>query len=747
MKLSHGSIGQVILCLSAWWSCEKTSRNDPPWNGLNVDAAFVSPTLKWHRVIGAKESWGSPLEAITNDDDSSNESVFDASLQNLRARLEEQRRASLVEAVLNLDDTDSGDGSFGSLQQVYLVGQISLPTSAQQPLDCAVLSSCSLQDLSACPNTADSPRPCLLVPLATTGNARGQLKLLEFVVHGQPQSQAVLWQSLNPLLVNRDASLFDNIPWSTWSVDPQLRNRDAAGNPIEQKYHLGKRDAYNRFMGKDWQGKSLAIGNLSLRLKSLLQQRERRFESEESAAVEIEDMSSVQSLAKRILEIQIREQEMDIAEMDQRIAVSRQQDDSAKLRELIKCRDIAQDSLNQSRQSLHDLKKRKSNKEDPNTAIAWIPSFLDEIVDRSTNYGTNAAPYRGAIGYAPALDTQEDLEKGETAYSSPYDLMNEIINDQLNAEVIGCVLENTSLLSGTLALGGAVVLRRKTHTKEVSIAGEILSVNDEEEEFGNQGVRGGEVFLVECDSDEAIGMALTCDIPLQVESTLWQRASVMAEPVDPHLLPMTMDRADNVRHALPKWKATDPELSVLIEGQAGNQSATERVSPLRIPRTTSSLFDSIFDQSDSTKRTSRSPLFPSDNPVQSLTQYDEMTNEDKARTLMTISNFNGRLPRPRELRKSNPEEPNVLDSLLLPLIDESIRRQFLIRDAENRGDIALADSLRKEKSRRQMAKEKAELAREAGAEDDAEWWEAEADLYASLRADVTQDEGSYSRFL
>jgi hypothetical protein len=73
---------------------------------------------------------------------------------------------------------------------------------------------------------------------------------------------------LNLLLVNRDATLFDNIPWSSWTVDtPKLRNRDAADNDIAPKYHLGKRDAYARFGGKDWKGRSVSIANLAMRLK------------------------------------------------------------------------------------------------------------------------------------------------------------------------------------------------------------------------------------------------------------------------------------------------------------------------------------------------------------------------------------------------------------------------------------------------------------------------------------------------
>ena len=46
-----------------------------------------------------------------------------------------------------------------------------------------------------------------------------------------------------------------------------------------------------------------------------------------------------------------------------------------------------------------------------------------------------------------------------------------------------------------------------------------------------------------------------------------------------------------------------------------------------------------------------------------------------------------------------------------------------------------------------MAKEKAEEARASGSDDVAEYWESEAGVYEGIRADVTQDEGSYTRFL
>ena len=44
-------------------------------------------------------------------------------------------------------------------------------------------------------------------------------------------------------------------------------------------------------------------------------------------------------------------------------------------------------------------------------------------------------------------------------------------------------------------------------------------------------------------------------------------------------------------------------------------------------------------------------------------------------------------------------------------------------------------------------KEKAARAAEEGEPEVAQFWQEEAEFYGSLRADVTQDEGSYSRFL
>lgn len=553
---------------------------------------------------------------------------------------------------------------------------------------------------------------------------------------------------LNLMAVNRDLSLFDNVPWASWTVDPAKRNRDAANNPILARFHLGKRDAFNVFLGKDWQGNINNSTNLAA-MADLARQLEASLQTTNDDSNEGDDSDNNEqqhTLAKRILELQIRELEMDLAECDYQLAVGRKSDstDTDASASLEAAKDSCAARLETSRERLREMTEAPESTD--SVAVSWISSLLDEIGKRiGDSKEQPAAPYRGATGYRPAVSTppNDPDDESATTFSSPYAFWKEIIRDQLKADVIGTVLEDTSLLEGTLALGGAVILRRKTATKSVSIAGERLQINDETEDYGNKGIQGGETYLVECDADEAIGMSVACDVPLRLESGVWERASLMAQPAK---AAPTRD-ASRPDEALIQWTPLDPELSVLVEGQAGNQSTTERVSPLRIPLTTTSLFDSLLEPS-STDETRSSTMFPTDNPVQSLAQYDDMSNDDKARTLMSASNFEGRLPRPRVLRANDQlGATNPLDDLLLPLIDESVRRQYLIRDAELRGDTDLVRQLKNEKSRRQITKEKAELAREAGAEDVAERWEKEAELSTDLRADVTQDEGSYSRFL
>jgi hypothetical protein len=634
-------------------------------------------------------------------------------LQRLEALREEETRAALIEALVQPENDE--------LLKVNFLGRAELSTSNNDTVPCLVLSPTSPQE----DTSTDALVESLVMPITPA-----QLKLTSFVCQAKPLSKSVCL-TLNPLLVNRDGSLFDNLPWSTWTIDPQLRNRDAALNNVLPKFHFGKRDAYNRFMGKDWKGRSVSLGNMAMRLQYMLEQDEKS-----DSTTTTNDSSSQAVLAKRVLDLQIRELEMDLAEWDYQVAVARNNapDNLVKLEQ---SRHECQERMAQAKQALLDLNNQSSIQND------GLFQVLHKIANITTDQGKNASPYRGAMGYAPLLDTKDDIDESILPYTSPYDLLKEIISNQLNAQVIGTILENTSLMQGTLVLGGAVILRRKSAKKTMTINGEELSINDEDEDYGNDGIQGGEIYLVECDGDEAVGMSLACDVPIRIEQSIFARASMTTVAV-----PQKKESTDNVYDSIPVWEPVDKEMSLLVEGQGRNQTNREQTSPLFIPKTTTSLFDSMFDGSSDSALSSSSNMFPTDNPIQSLDEYDSLSNADKAQTLTMLSNFDGKLPRPRVLRQQEKNGgENLLDKLLLPLIDESVRRQYLIRDAEIRQDYDALEQLQSEKSRRQIAKEKAEQARNEGSDDVADWWENEADLYEGLRADITQDEGSYSRFL
>ncbi|KAI2503647.1 hypothetical protein MHU86_10843 [Fragilaria crotonensis] len=211
------------------------------------------------------------------------------------------------------------------------------------------------------------------------------------------------------------------------------------------------------------------------------------------------------------------------------------------------------------------------------------------------------------MGYAPMLDSVQDIETGILPFSSPFGLMNEILEDQCKAQVIGALLENTSLLEGTLAVGGAIIIRRMTAKTTTKIAGEEVSVNDDSVDYGNTGISGGNTVLVECSVDEAIGMALASKVPPKLNE-ISGTASLTATP-----LPQV--QSENVMDTLRRWKP-DQDLALLVEGQARNQSQSQSLHrfesqgpppPLRFALRAAIL--RLFPNTIAT--------FPTDNPVRS----------------------------------------------------------------------------------------------------------------------------------
>ena len=343
-------------------------------------------------------------------------------------------------------------------------------------------------------------------------------------------------------------------------------------------------------------------------------------------------------LTKRILQLRIRELQMEVAAIEAELAVARNNNLDDYTNQDVRELEASKEMLGQSlKEAENDLNLLLSNKEKTSTnSNGQTESMVDRIAQWSTTSsvdGTknNEPPYRGAMGYAPMLDSKQDIDQNilDGLYRSPYDLLKEILYDQLNAKVIGCALENTSLLRGNLVLGGAIVLQRIVPTKTTQLVGESIKYNDYDEDYGNQDVKGGEIMVVECDVDEAIGVALAYGLSLQVERSIFERAAMVVEP--PTDLAATTKT--NMKEVLPIWTVKDSAVTIQVEGDA---DTAERPSPISIPRTTSSLFDTIFEPKppNGDESSSGRALFPTDNPIKSLEQLDGLANEDKAKDIV-----------------------------------------------------------------------------------------------------------------
>jgi hypothetical protein len=659
---------------------------------------------------------------------------------NLSQLQKQAANLAIIERLL----TSSSPKENSSLIQLELIGKGSVGPDDRTTTNCIFLAPKDMGRPVPSKDSCESYSQFLPLPLPASGQD-GVVKLLSFAYKGRPISKS-LCLSLNPLLVNRDKALFDNLPYTKWTIDPLKKNRDAAQNPVDEKYHLGKRDAYNRFMGKDWYGRSLSIGNVAARIQYMLEGDGEVGEGTEEGA------THVKTLAQRVLEMEVQESLMALAEAEEQYAILRAEvgDGMEYLEETsdeillmryealeqgLKAVEDAKESLEERQGALASILGK--NKGGGDSSVFSL-NFLKDVMEREKS----DAPYRGATGYRPVIDTKNEMsEKSILPYSSPYEMMKEIINEQLNAEVIGCIIEDTSLFQGSTIFGGGVVIQRKGRKKTLSVNGEMIELDDEDDDFGNDGILKGETMIVECDFDEAIGMALACGVDIHMDRVEWDKSKIVA-PVE---FQSSADNQDSFASALPSLQSRLDTIVIETQGE-GKMSKNTKI---QAPRGQSRSFASFFGgQTPASSSMDQPPVFDTTIPVQSLSEFDSLTVQDKAQLLLSLDSFKGDLPRARALReKFKDDSLDPLDELLLPLIDESVRRQVLIRIAEKNNDFDRVNELEKGKSMRQIAREKADLARAEGQDQLAKMWEKEADFYAVLRADTTQDEGQYSRFL
>jgi hypothetical protein len=214
-----------------------------------------------------------------------------------------------------------------------------------------------------------------------------------------------------------------------WSIDPDYKERDGANNVVEKKYSMGKRVAFWRFMGRDWSGRKMRGWMLENVLK------DGASESEEFGVMDEEEMMA--TLSKRLLELEINRTE--VAGCEQRLAVRRgeimnsvvvdeEYSDFADamndgievqmLNEVKERLEVAETSLEELVNAMDDKlakgasflpfslpwEKSKTLKRNSKPIRPTLYSILSRF-DKQLN----DAPYRGAIGYPPKVDSQDDV--------------------------------------------------------------------------------------------------------------------------------------------------------------------------------------------------------------------------------------------------------------------------------------------------------------------------------------------------
>jgi hypothetical protein len=576
------------------------------------------------------------------------------------------------------------------------------------------------------------------------------LSLLSSTYHNMPISQA-LCLTLNSILVNNEGGLFDNLPWKTWSIiggHNSTKDYDAAGNRVNVKYRFGKRDAYERFLGKDWPARGSFISWLKGTYGTTKDSEDYPKNVTDTIMF---DQQARQVLIRRILELELEEARSMLAEAEQQLAIhlNREKNGShttkigsssllsshvalckQKLQEVQQAWNLAQQNLQERPGSSNSGYSSSKTMEESNISM-WEQFLFNQsrLIENIVNKRIKAdkAPYRGAYGYASIV---ADDNNGNTRnpYKSPFDLLIELIEQQLRSKIIALALENTSyrVSEGIVQLGGVCIIQRQPPQKgskgQIKIALETVDIpvqEDEEATSNDDEVKTGDVYVVECDAEEAIALSVAAGVPLSIDKNLWEslNSRISTSKISLHdgftagKLPMVHVKEDTYYSSLHDKESYDSKTVSTSGASSTRYDVIESITTVEI--------------------------------------YDSLSIDQKAEILLKSDLLSEQMPRPRAVLREyhSGESFTILDRLLMPLIDESVRGEYLIREARRRNDVEALKKLKKSRSKRQMAKEMAQLSREGGNPELAEMWENEADFQKSLRVDVTQNEGSYSSLL
>ncbi|CAB1109726.1 unnamed protein product [Ectocarpus sp. CCAP 1310/34] len=240
---------------------------------------------------------------------------------------------------------------------------------------------------------------------------------------------------------------------------------------------------------------------------------------------------------------------------------------------------------------------------------------------------------------------------------------------------------------------------------------DILSLFVEEEESGAGGMtlgasaylrrwqdaegRGGQRSIIEVTTDEAVGVALALGRQVYVDEDIWEGGRVRVKFVM---------NGNKMRLDLDNMEGRDVS------------STSDKVAP---------------------------PVQPPAWTIKSRGALSRMSVEEKRECLRATG---VRPPRKRALSES--EDPDKdLENLMLPLMDEAVRRDVLMARAWREGDFATAGELCAGKSERHIVAEQLQAALKDNDQDLASILMQRLEILESCRMDPTQDEGSYQRDL
>ncbi len=288
-------------------------------------------------------------------------------------------------------------------------------------------------------------------------------------------------------------------------------------------------------------------------------------------------------------------------------------------------------------------------------------------------------------------------------YTSPYHMLLDMVRRDCCAEVDRIIIEKANLLGG-LVLGGCLLLERRLPQPSDNSGKYAMGAGPRPAQDSRWWKRGEsessadedlayEPELCECTTDEALGLALALGCEVLVERRVWEAA------------------AQTASYSLQRGK-------MRLELRGSAQLDAE-----------DALFESLAAGSGSV---------PLPWEIKSADELAELPLEIKARSALAAGLS---LPRARDATDA------ALVELLTPFLDETVRYELRVDGAREAGDWAAVSAL--ETGRGKRASLLARL-REAVAE---EKFGSAAELAAQLRVeterrmDVTQDEGSYDRYL